>query len=121
VSNDGSVVAPVGRSPKADLVTAWVFYVVQLAGEALLGMFWLMSVMAGDSCGATSNDLKVCDSTYFVFWWFAYAAVLVAAALFTPVAIIVADRRGAWCWPWPVLAIVVLTAATVGYGVLLSR
>ena len=109
------------RSHTADIVTAWVLFALQLAGEALLGMFWLMSVMAGDSCGSVPNDLKVCDGDYFATWFFAYATVLAGAVVVTPIAIIVAGRLGKWRWPWPVLAIVLLIAASVGYGFALSR
>jgi hypothetical protein len=120
VSSDVPVRAP-ERSHTADVVTAWVLYVLQLGGEALLGMFWLMSVMAGDSCGSVEPGLRVCDGNYFVTWWFAYAGVLIGAVFVTPIAIIVAGRTGKWRWPWPVLAIVLLVAASVGYGFMLSR
>jgi hypothetical protein len=98
-----------------------VLYLLQLAGQGMLGMFWLMSVMAGDSCGSVPDDLRVCDGNYFVTWWFTYAAVLVAAVFATPIAIIVAGKRGHRRWPWPLLAIVLLVAASVGYGYMLSR
>lgn len=100
---------------------AWLLYALQLAGEAVLVLFWLMSVMMTDSCGSVSDELRVCDSTYFATWFFAYAAVLAVVAVTTPVAIIVAGRRQAKRWPWPVLAIALLVAASAGYVVLFSR
>jgi hypothetical protein len=112
---------PAAESSTADTVIAWVLYALQLAGQLFLGMFWLMSVMAGDSCGSVPNDLKVCDGTYFVTWFFAYAGVLVFAAIATPIAIVVAGRRGSLRWPWPVVAIVALIAASAGYLFALSR
>ena len=84
-------------------------------------MFWLMSVMAGDSCGSVPDELKVCNGNYFATWWLTYAAVLAGAVLVTPIAILLAGRRQMVRWPWPALVIVLLIAATVGYGYMLSR
>ncbi len=100
---------------------AWVLYVVQLIGQAVLAMLWLTSVMMTDSCGSVADAAAVCDAGYFVTWWFAYAAILALAVLFTPIAIIVAGRRNARRWPWPVLAIVLLAAATAGFVFLFTR
>lgn len=110
-----------GGSRTADAVVAWVLYALQLVGEAALAMLWLTAVMMTDSCSSTPNDAAVCDSAYFVTWWFAYAAVLVVAVLFTPVAVLVAGRRGTRRWPWPVLAIVALAAASAGFIYLFTR
>ena len=121
MSSDGSAAAPPARSPKADLVTAWVLYVLQLAGEALLGGFWLMSVMMTDSCGSVADEPRVCDSGYFATWFFAFAAILAGTAIATPLAIIVAGKRGHRRWPWPVLVIALLVAATAGYVYLFTR
>ncbi len=110
-----------GASRTAGAVVAWVLYALQLAGEALLGLLWMTAVMMTDSCGATSDDPAVCDGAYFVTWWFAYAAVLVVAVVFTPVAILVAGRRGSRRWPWPVLTILVLAAASVAFILLFTR
>lgn len=110
-----------GASRTADAVVAWVLYALQLGGEALLGLLWMTAVMMTDSCGAAPDDPAVCDGTYFVTWWLAYAAVLVAAVVFTPVAILVAGRRGSRRWPWPVLTILVLAAASVGFVLLFTR
>ena len=108
-------------SRTADSVVAWVLYALQLAGEAVLVLFWLMSVMMTDPCGSVVDEPRVCDSTYFATWFFAYAAILAVAALATPIAIIVAGRRQAKRWPWPILAIVLLVAASAGYVALFSR
>jgi hypothetical protein len=102
-------------------VAAWVIYALQLAGEAFLGIFWLMSVMMTDSCGSVPIEPRVCDGAYFATWFFAYAAVLVLAVLATPIAIIVAGRNRKWRWPWPVLMIVLLIAASAGYLYAFSR
>lgn len=108
-------------SRTADIVVAWVLYALQLAGEAFLTLFWLFSVMMTDSCGAVPEEARVCDGDYFATWFFTYAAVLVLAALATPIAIIVAGRRGARRWPWPLLTMVVLAAASAGYVFLFTR
>ena len=84
-------------------------------------MLWVTAVMMTDGCGSTPNEAAVCNTTYFVTWWFAYAAVLVIAVLFTPVAIVVAGRRGARRWPWPALTIVVLIAASAAFIFLFTR
>jgi hypothetical protein len=104
-----------GASRTADAVAAWLLYAAQVAGQAFLGVFWLMSVMMTDSCGAVTDGPRVCDSDYFATWFFAYAVVLVIAVLATPIAIIVAGRRGKPRWPWPILMIVLLAAASAGY------
>jgi len=108
-------------SRTADVVVAWVLYAVQLAGQAVLAPFWLMSVMMTDSCGSVADEPAVCNGTYFMAWWSAYAVFLVGAALFTPIAIIVAGRRGNNRWKWPVLVVVVVVAATVGYVSIMTR
>jgi hypothetical protein len=108
-------------SRTADTVVAWVLYVLQLAGEAVLAMLWLTAVMMTDSCGSTPNEAAVCNGAYFITWWFAYAAVLVVAVPFTPVAILVAGRRGTRRWPWPVLTILALAAASAGFIYLFTR
>lgn len=108
-------------SRTADIVVAWVLYALQLAGELVLVPFWFMSVMMTDSCGAVPEAARVCDGAYFATWFFAYAAVLVLAALATPIAIIVAGRRGAPRWPWPLLTMVALAAASAGYVFLFTR
>lgn len=104
-----------GGNRTADAVVAWLLYAAQLAGEAVLAMLWLTSVMMTDSCGSGSDAPAVCDTTYFMTWWLAYAAFLVLAALATPVAILMAGRRHARRWPWPVLALVLLGAASAGF------
>lgn len=108
-------------SRTADIVVAWALYGLQLAGEAVLALFWMMSVMMTDSCGSVDDEPKVCDSAYFATWFFAYAAVLVIAALATPIAILLAGRNGRWRWPWPTLAILLLAAASAGYVFLFTR
>ena len=84
-------------------------------------MLWLMSVMMTDSCGSVIDEPRVCDGTYFATWFFAYAAILVFTLLATPIAIIVAGRKGRHRWPWPALAIVLLAAATAGYMYVFTR
>lgn len=110
-----------GGSRTADVVVAWLLYAMQLAGQAFLSVFWLMSVMMTDSCGSVIDEPKVCDGNYFATWFFAYAAVLVIAVLATPIAIIVAGRMGRLRWPWPALTILLLAAATAGYIFLFTR
>jgi hypothetical protein len=123
-----STVDPVGstsggreQSRSPDVVISWVLYGLQLAGEALLAPFWLMSVMMTDSCGSVADEPAVCDGKYFATFFAAFACVLVMAVVVTPVAIIVAGRRGKPRWPWPVLAIVLLIAATAGYVYAFTR
>lgn len=108
-------------SSTADTVVAWLLYGLQLAGEAVLAMFWMTSVMMTDSCGSVDIEPKVCDGAYFATWFFAYAAALVIAAIATPIAILLAGRNGRLRWPWPALAIVLLAAASAGYVFLLTR
>lgn len=105
----------------ADRTAAWVLYVLQLAGEGFLALFWLMSVMAGDSCGSVPHDLRMCSGNYFAQWFFGYAAVLVAGAVVTPVAIVLAGRRGGRRWPWPLLTIGGLFAASWAYAWAVTR
>ena len=109
------------RSRASDAVVSWVLYGLQLAGEALLAPFWLMSVMMTDSCGSVVDEPSVCDSTYFATFFVGFAWLLVLAAVATPIAIIVAGRTGKPQWPWPVLSIVLLTAATAGYVYAFTR
>ena len=108
-------------SRTADTVVAWLLYGLQLAGEAMLAVFWMMSVMMTDSCGSVDVEPKVCDGAYFATWFFAYAGVLAIAAVATPIAILLAGRDGRLRWPWPVLAILLLIAATAGYVFLFTR
>lgn len=108
-------------SRTADTVVAWVLYALQLAGQAFLGMFWVMSVMMTDSCGSVIDEPRVCAGEYFATWFFAYAAVLVLAVLATPIAIIVAGRKGRRRWPWPALTILLLVGATAGYIYVFTR
>jgi len=108
-------------SRTADIVVAWMLYGLQLGAEAMLAVFWMMSVMMTDSCGSVAEELKVCDGAYFATWFFAYAAVLAIAAIATPIAILLAGRNGRWRWPWPALAIVLLAGATAGYVFLFTR
>ena len=110
-----------GDSRTTDAVVAWVLYALQLIGEAVLALLWMTSVMMIDSCGSAADEPAVCNSAYFVTWWFAYAAILAGAVVFTPVAIIVAGRRGSRRWPWPALTIVALTGATAGFVFLFTR
>jgi hypothetical protein len=104
-----------GGTRTADAVVAWLLFALQVGGELFLGMFWVMSVMMTDSCGSVVDEPRVCDGEYFATWFFAYAAVLVAGLLVTPIAIVVAGRRGKLRWPWPAFVIVLLIAATIGY------
>jgi hypothetical protein len=104
-----------------DVVVAWLLYAAQVAGQSFLGVFWLMSVMMTDSCGSVIDEPKVCDGDYFATWFFAYAVVLVIAVIATPIAIIVAGRRGKPRWPWPILMIVLLVAASAGYMYAFTR
>jgi hypothetical protein len=84
-------------------------------------MLWLMSVMMTDSCGSVIDEPLVCNGAYFATWFFAYAAALVVGLLATPIAIVVAGRKGMPRWPWPVLVIVLLAAASVGYVYAFTR
>ena len=108
-------------SRTADTVIAWVLYALQLAGQAVLAPLWLMSVMMTDSCGSVADDPAVCNTTYFMAWWIGYAGFLVGAAVFTPIAIVVAGRRGNNRWKWPVIVILVVIATTVGYVSVMTR
>jgi len=108
-----------GRS--ADTVAAWVLYALQLAGQVVLAALWLMSIMMTDSCGSVADEPAVCNIYYFMTWWIAYAAFLVGAAVFTPIAIVVAGRRGNNRWKRPVLVILVVVATTVGYISVMTR
>lgn len=100
---------------------AWLLYALQLAGEAVLSMLWLTAVMMTDSCGTTPDEPAVCNAAYFVTWWFGYAALLVAAVVITPIAIVVAGRRGNARWKWPVVMMVTLAAASAGFVALFTR
>jgi len=113
--------AETGGSGTADVVVAWLLYAAQIAGQAFLGIFWLMSVMMTDSCGSVIDEPKVCDGDYFATWFFAYAVVLVIAVIATPIAIVVAGRRDKPRWPWPILMIALLVAASAGYMYAFTR
>lgn len=108
-------------SRTVDTVVAWVLYALQIAGQAFLGLFWLMSVMMTDSCGSVIDEPLVCNGAYFALWFFAYAAVLALAVIATPVAIVLAGRKGRLRWPWPALAIMLLVTATAGYVFAFTR
>lgn len=110
-----------GSSRSADTVVAWVLYGLQLAGELALAPLWLMSVMMTDSCGSVADEPAVCNLTYFTTGWFAFAGLLVAAAVATPVAIVVAGKRGKRRWKWPVIVIGALIAGTVGFVYAFTR
>jgi len=105
----------------ADVVIAWLLYAAQLAGQAFLGVFWLMSVMMTDSCGSVADEPSVCNGNYFATFFVAYAGILALAVVATPIAIIVAGRRGKPRWPWPILMIVLLVAASAGYMYAFTR
>ena len=77
--------------------------------------------MMTDSCGSVAREPAVCNSGYFATFFFGYACILVVAVVATPVAIIVAGRRGRRRWPWPALSIALLVAATAGYFYAFTR
>lgn len=93
--------------------------------EAGLTVVWGMSVMAGDSCGTRGPngppEPRICDGEYFATWWLGYAAVLVAAAIVTPILILLAPRFRWWRWTMPFAVSVMLLVVTVGYFVMITR
>ncbi|MFL6088880.1 MAG: hypothetical protein ACJ71Z_01935 [Aeromicrobium sp.] len=109
------------KSRSADTVIAWVLYALQLVGELALAPLWLMSIMMTDSCGSVADEPAVCNLTYFTTGWFAFAGLLVAAAVVTPVAIVVAGKRGNRRWKWPVIVIAALVAGTVAFVYAFTR
>jgi len=101
-----------GGSRSTDVIAAWLLYALQLAGELALAPLWLMSVMMTDSCGSVADEPAVCNSGYFATGWIGFAGLLLAAAVLTPIAIVVAGKRGNRRWKWPLVAIAVLVVAT---------
>lgn len=112
-------VAPRGRT--LDRVVSWSLYVLQLLASFVAFFLWVTSVMMTDSCGATTTSSPVCNMAYFGAVFIGYAVGVVAAAVITPIAIVVAIRRGRASWPWALGVLLALAAGSVLFVFLMTR
>ena len=92
---------------------AWVLYVLQLLGSAVLALLAITSVFMTDSCGSVDDEPLVCNTGYFGAVLFGYWIGLAVLLVVVPIAIVRASRRGKATWPWPLSAIVIAAAGTV--------
>lgn len=100
---------------------AWVIYVVQLLGSAVLALFAITSVFMTDSCGSVADEPAVCDTNYFGAVLFGYWIALAVLLVLVPIAIIRSSRRGQAAWLRAVGGLVVTAALTVAFVMLMVR
>jgi hypothetical protein len=111
------------RTSRSSTTLAWIIYVLQLLGSALLALLAITSVFMTDSCGSVSaaDEPAVCDTTYFgsvlVGYWIALAVLLVLV----PIAIVRASRQGRAAWARALGGLVLAGALTVLFVVLMVR
>jgi len=79
---------------KRGTTLAWLLYVVQLLGAAVLALLAITSVFMTDSCGSVANEAAVCNTGYFGSVLFGYWAALALLAVIVPILIVKAARRG---------------------------
>ncbi|MCW2839891.1 MAG: hypothetical protein JWR55_1374 [Aeromicrobium sp.] len=106
---------------RSSTALAWVIYVLQVLGSAVLALFAITSVFMTDSCGSVADEPAVCDTGYFGSVLFGYWIALGVLLVLVPIAIVRASRRGRAAWLRAVAGIVVAGALTVLFVVLMIR
>lgn len=111
------------RTTRSGTAAAWVIYVLQLLGSAVLALLAVTSVFMTDSCGSVSaaDEPAVCDTTYFGSVLFGYWIALAVLLVLVPVAIVRASRRGQLTWVRALGGLVLAAALTVLFVVLMVR
>jgi hypothetical protein len=112
------------RTPRRSGTTlAWIVYVVQLLGSALLAVLAITSVFMTDSCGSVpaADEPAVCDGNYLGGVLFGYGFVLAVLLVLVPIAIVRASRRGRSAAARAVVGLLLAGALTVLFVVLIVR
>lgn len=111
------------RTTRSGTAAAWVIYVLQLLGSAVLALLAITSVFMTDSCGSVSaaDEPAVCDTTYFGSVLFGYWIALAVLLVVVPIAIVRASRRGQATWVRALGGLVLAGALTVLFVVLMVR
>lgn len=109
------------RTTRSRTTLAWLLYVLQLLGSAVLALLAITSVFMTDSCGSVADEPAVCDTSYFgsvlVGYWIALATLLVLV----PIAIVRSSRRGRSATLRALGGLVLAGALTVLFVVLMVR
>jgi hypothetical protein len=106
---------------RSSTAAAWIVYVLQLLGSAVLALLAITSVFMTDSCGSVADEPAVCDTTYFGSVLFGYWIALAVLLVLVPVAIVRASRRGRAAWLRALAGLVLAGALTVLFVVLMVR
>lgn len=106
---------------RSSTVLAWIIYVVQALGSAVLALLAVTSVFMTDSCGSVADEPAVCNTTYFGSVLFGYWIALALLLVLVPIAIVRSSRRGQATWVRAIGGIVVAAALTVAFVMLMIR
>lgn len=109
------------QTTRSSTALAWVLYVLQLLGSAVLALLAITSVFMTDSCGSVADEPAVCDTNYFGAVLFGYWIALAVLLVLVPIAIIRASRRGQATWLRAIGGLVVTAALTVAFVMLMVR
>ncbi|MBD8608436.1 hypothetical protein IFT73_16390 [Aeromicrobium sp. CFBP 8757] len=111
------------RTSRSGTAVAWVLYVLQVLGSALLALFAITSVFMTDSCGSVSaaDEPAVCNTSYFGTVLFGYWIALAVLLVLVPIVIVRSSRRGQAAWVRALGGLVLAGALTVLFVVLMVR
>ena len=106
---------------KSNTTFAWLVYVVQLLGTAVLAVFGLTSVFMTDSCGSVEVDKAVCNGNYLAWVLFSYWGALLILAIVVPILIVKASRHGKSAGLRAMAGLILVGALTVLFVTLVVR
>lgn len=106
---------------RSSTTAAWILYVLQLLGSAVLALLAITSVFMTDSCGSVDDDAAVCNTAYFGSVLFGYWIALAALLVIVPIAIVMASRHGQAAWLRALAGIVTAALLTVVFVALMIR
>ena len=111
------------RTTRSGTTLAWILYVLQLLGSALLAVLAITSVFMTDSCGSVSaaDEPAVCNTSYFGTVLFGYWIALAVLLVLVPIAIVRSSRRGRSATLRALGGLVLAGALTVLFVVLMVR
>ena len=109
------------HTARSGTTAAWILYVLQLLGSAVLALLAITSVFMTDSCGSVQDEPAVCDTTYFGSVLFGYWIALAVLLVIVPIAIVRASRGGRPPGLRPRAGLVVAGGLTVAVVALMVR